>query len=313
MRALLIVNPTATTVSARVQHVITRALASELELRVAKTRYRGHAATLARDAVTQGHEIIVALGGDGTVNEVVNGLLTCSPSASRCPALGVVPGGDANVFVRALGLPPEPVEATGALLDAVRAGTTRTIGLGRADGRYFTFCAGLGLDAEVIRAVEGRRASGHRSSQRLYVGEALRHFFTVTDRRHPALRVECPNGASVDGIFMGVVSNADPWTYLGRRPVAPNPRASFDTGLDLMGLRSMRTFPTLNQVRQFLTPNGEPPRGRHTVTLHDMAELTVVASRPIAFQLDGDYLDERERVAFRSAPRALRVVGPEEA
>lgn len=308
MRALLLVNPKATTVSPRVQEVITRALASELDLQVAETRCRGHATTLARHAVDQGYGLLVALGGDGTVNEVANGMLTGSPHSAGHPALAVVPGGDANVFVRALGLPPTPVEATGALLEAVRAGSTRAIGLGRAEDRYFTFCAGLGLDAEVIRTVEGLRAHGHRSSTRLYVGQALRQFFTVTDRRHPALRLERPSTRPVEDIFLAVVSNASPWTFIGRHPVAPTPLASFDTGLDVTGLRSMGTAATLDQLRQFLTPNGKPPRGRHTVTVHDEAELTLVASRPIAFQLDGDYLGERERVTFRAASRALRVL-----
>lgn len=308
MRALLLVNPTATTVSRRAQEVIARALATELDLDVAETRYRGHATSLARRAVTRGYEVAVALGGDGTVNETVNGLLTCSSRVSVHPALGVVPGGNANVFARALGLPGEPVEAAGMLLDALRHRSTRTVSLGRADDRYFTFCAGLGLDAEVIRAVEGLRASGHRCSPSLYVETALRHFFMVTNRRHPALRVQTPGKGSVEGVFVGIVSNATPWTYLGRHPVAPTPHASFDTGLDLLALQRLSTIPTLNQVRQFLTPDGRPPRGRHTVSLHDLDELVCVAARPVAFQMDGDYLGEREAVTFRAVPRALRVL-----
>lgn len=308
VRALLLVNPAATTVSTRAQEVIARALTTELDLDVAETRYRGHAMALARHAVTQGYGLVVALGGDGTVNETVNGLLTCSPNVPARPALAVVPGGNANVFARALGSPREPVEATGALLETLRWGTTRTVNLGRADDRYFTFCAGMGIDAEVVRAVEGLRAAGRRSSPSLYVETALRHFFGVTDRRHPALRVYSPDGACVDHVFFGVVSNTTPWTYLGKHPVAPNPLASFDAGLDLLAMQGLGTLTTLNQVRQFLTAGGRPPRGRNTVTMHDWTEMTLAASRPIAFQIDGDYLGERERVTFRAIPRTLRVV-----
>lgn len=294
----------------RAQTVIARALSTELDLDVAETRYRGHAATLARHAVGQGYQLVVVLGGDGTANEAVNGILTCSDDIREQPALAVLPGGNANVFARALGLPKDPIEATGALLEGIRRCSMRTIGLGHADDRYFTFCAGLGLDAEVIRAVEGLRASGHRSSPWLYVGTAVRHFFSVTDRRDPALRLEVPGAEPLDGIFLGVVSNASPWTYLGSRPVAPNPEASFSSGLDLLAMRRLGAASTLNQIRQFLTPDGRTTRGHHTVTLHDCSELTLAATRPIAFQIDGDYLGERERVTFRAIPRALRVIDP---
>lgn len=310
MRALLLVNPTATTVSTRAQDVIARALSTELELDVAETRYRGHAMALARHGATGGYEVVVTLGGDGTVNEAVNGLLTCSPNASARPALGVIPGGNANVFARALGLPREPVEATGTLLESIRRGARRTVGLGRADGRYFTFCAGLGLDAEVIRAVEGLRAAGRKSSPSLYVQTAIRHFFGVTDRHNPALRLEMPGTEPLDRIFLGVVSNVTPWTYLGPHPVEPTPQASFDADLDFLGLRGMGTLATANQIRQFLTLDGKPARGHNAVTRHDLPELDLVASRPIAFQIDGDYLGERERVAFRAVAGALRVVAP---
>src|SRR5262245_43901699 len=118
MRALLVVNPKATTTSERTRDVLTHALANSLKLEVAATQYRGHAGDLARQAVSDGSvDVVVALGGDGTVNEVVNGLLAHGPS-ERVPQLAVVPGGSTNVFARALGLPNDAVEATGALLNA---------------------------------------------------------------------------------------------------------------------------------------------------------------------------------------------------
>lgn len=308
MRALLLVNPKATSASAGTREVIGRALGSELDLDIAETRHRGHGATLARHSVTHGYNLVVALGGDGTVNEAANGLLTCSPRATERPSLAVIPGGNANVFARALGIPRDPVEATSSVLRAVRQGSSRTVSMGRADDRYFTFCAGMGLDAEVIRAVEGLRASGLRSSPALYVGTAIRHYTAVTDRHHPALRLERPDAPPLGHIFLGVVSNTTPWTYLGDRAVTPSPDASFDTDLDLLLLRVLNPVTTINDVRQFLSRNDEHPRGRHAVSLHDLPEFTLTASRPIAFQVDGDYLGEREKVTFRSAPRALTVV-----
>lgn len=135
MRALLVVNPAATTTSARTRDVLAHALASDLKLEVAATEYRGHARDLARQAAEGGEiELVVALGGDGTVNEVVNGLLHNGPDPDGLPKLAVVPGGSTNVFARALGLPNDAVEATGALLDALRERSSRTVGLGLVSG-----------------------------------------------------------------------------------------------------------------------------------------------------------------------------------
>ena len=316
MRALLIVNPYATSTTPVRREVITHALASQLDLDVVQTRYRGHAAHVAEGAAREGIGLVVTLGGDGTVNEVVNGMLrACPPAAARrdgppgaqAPLLAALPGGNANVFIRALGLPTDPVDATGRMLRSLPAGDTRTIGLGLADGRYFCFNAGLGLDAEVVRVVEGLRARGRTVSAALYVRAAARQFTGVTNRRQPALTVERDGAPAVGGLFLGIVSNTSPWTYLGQRPVRASPQAGFDTGLDLLALRKLDTLGILNVVRQMLGRDGGPS-GRHVVSLHDQDALTFRAARPMAFQVDGEYMGEREHVVLRSIPNALRVL-----
>ena len=145
----MVVNPSATTTTAAGRDVLAHALASELKIEILHTRYRGHAAEATAKAAAAGTELVVALGGDGTVNEVVNGML--SGGVADAPALAVVPGGSANVFARALGISRDPLEATAELLRALTAGRLRPVGLGRADDRWFTFNAGLGL---------GRRGGG---------------------------------------------------------------------------------------------------------------------------------------------------------
>ena len=335
MRALLIVNPHATSTTRPRRDVIARALASAVELEIVETRYRGHGTSLAADAAAAGYGLIITLGGDGTVNEAVNGLMR-APRPAR-PALAALPGGSANVFARALGLPADPVEATGQVLAALAAGRFRRIGVGLADDRYFTFNSGLGFDAEVVRAVEGRRAHGRSVSPALYVRMAGRQFWRLTDRRAPALHLAClgvpgldgpgPDGPGPDGpgpggpggagaggtpagapLFWCTVSNTAPWTYVGRRPVQTNPAASFDAGLDVFGLRSLGTVSSLSALRQMLSRGRSgPPRGRGIVIRHDLAALMVTADRPVAFQIDGEYVGERERVHFRSVPDALRV------
>ncbi len=217
------------------------------------------------------------------------------------------------MFTRALGLPADLIDATGQIIQAVQAGRHRNIGLGRIDltglaSRYFTFNAGLGLDAEVVRVIEGLRARGQPATSWLYVWTALRQFYAVTDRRHPALTLECDGRPPVGHLFMGIVSNTSPWTYFGHRPVNPSPRADFDTGLDLFALRRLRTMSTLNALRQMITPRHAPLSGRDVVSLHDQPEFRISSGRPVAVQIDGEYVGEHEVVTFRSVPDALRVI-----
>ena len=307
MRALVVANPRASGATARQRDVLVRALGSEVKVDLALTERRGHAQELARQAALDGLDVVVAFGGDGTVNEAVNGLLADGPHPDL-PALGILPCGSANVLARSLRLPRDPVEAAGVLLDAVREGRRRVIGLGAADERYFTFCAGLGLDAEVVSAVERRRATGVPVTPSLYVRTGVRQYFLATDRRRPALTLDRPDAPPVAGLHLVIAANSAPWTYLGSRPVNPCPGASFDRGLDLVALRSLALPRTLAVLRQILSSSGRPPHGRHTITLHDQAELTLTASRPVALQVDGDSVGRRTRVVLRAVPRALAVL-----
>lgn len=291
-----------------------RALASEFDLEVVETRYRGHAVSLAAGAVTERRDLVITLGGDGTVHEAVNGLVRgpdgrqAAAGAGELPALAPIPGGNANVFTRALGLSGDLIDATGQILAAISGRRTHCIGLGLAGDRYFTCSAGLGIDGEVVRAIEGLRATGRRVSDALYVWTAVRQYYAATDRRHPALTLERDGHPPAGHVFLGLISNTAPWTYLGRRPLNPSPLASFDSGLDVFALRRLRTVSTLNAVRQMLSSGRRLPNGRHVLSLHDEAGLTLRSDRPIALQVDGEYVGEHEYVPFRSVPRALRVV-----
>jgi diacylglycerol kinase family enzyme len=319
VRALLIVNPHATSTTRLRRDVIVRALSSAVELEVEQTRYRGHATILAAGARREGFGLVLTLGGDGTVNEAVNGILgdpgpagmdadhRPRADAASLPALAALPAGNANVFTRNVGLPADPVDAAGQILQALAAGRYRTIGLGLAGDRYFTFNAGLGIDAEVVRAVDGHRARGRTATPALYVRMILRQFYRVTDRRHPALTLERDGHPPEGPLFLGIVSNTAPWTYLGSRPVYTSPQAAFDCGLDVFALRSLRTVGTVRTMYQMLSPS-QPPHGRSVLTLHDQPGLTLRSARPLAFQVDGEYMGEHECVKFLSVPDALRVI-----
>src|SRR6185437_9281679 len=238
-----------------------------------------------------------------------------------------------------------PVEATSVLIDAMATGRSRRVGLGLADDRYFLFTAGLGYDAAVVGAVEAHRRRGKTSTHALYVRTAVRTFFTE-NRRHPQLRLHLPDGSGVDDLYMALVNNCDPWTYLGNRPVSPTPQASFDSGLDVytrtrMGVAgvlwsaSRMTGRRSTEGSESIAPPGRSGTGRGlarlrrrasdhadsqpsladaaqrqamgAVVLHDLADFTLTASRPLPFQVDGDALDKRDYVRFREIPRALEV------
>ena len=309
MRALLVVNPKATTTTPRMREVLASALSSEIKLDVEVTRARGHASDLAAQALVDGLDVVVALGGDGTVNEVVNGLLDAGPNPEG-PALAVVPGGNANVFARALGLPNNAVDATAVLLAALAGERRRWIGVGRVGSgadtdRWFTFCAGLGLDAAVVRRVEGRRDRGAKATPALFVREGVKEFF-LSSRRAPALLLD-RDGQEPEPLGMALVCNTDPCTYLGPRPVRACPDAGFETGLDLFGVRRLTTVATLRHLRQILAANARP-QGRSLLQVHDAAELRLSADRPVALQVDGDDLGDRTSVTLRAVPSALDVV-----
>jgi len=226
--------------------------------------------------------------------------------------LAVIPGGGGNVFARALGLPPVPARAVARIRELLAAGDHRTIGLSLAGDRYFTFSAGVGMDAEVVRDVEELRARGRRESQALYIRMIVHRYYAGTDRRHPALTLERDGQPPVGELFMSVVTNSAPWTYLRGRAVLPQPDADFSSGLDAFALSRLTMPVILGAVGEMLRTRARNrvPRGRHMVTAQRLDSLTIRSSRPIAFHVDGEYLGEIESVKFQFVPSALRVVAP---
>lgn len=316
MRGVLVVNPRATTTSPRVTDVLVHALADEVDLEVITTEARGHAAEIADRARQDRADVVCVLGGDGTVNEAVNGLLADGPAPAG-PRLVIIPGGSANVAARALGLPADPVEATGEILQALREGRTRTVGLGVAtitpwEGeplapRWFLANAGVGIDAEIIAAMEHDRAQGREATPARYLLTTLRQFLWRTDRREPALTVHLA-GEDVPGVFVAIVQNTSPWTYLGRLPIAPCPDASFDTGLDLFAVRRMSIAAATRLARRMLSGSRAGSTTRSLTVGHDLAELSIHAARPTALQIDGEGLGDVREVRLVSSPGALTVV-----
>ncbi|MBV9486641.1 MAG: diacylglycerol kinase family lipid kinase [Frankiaceae bacterium] len=308
MRAMLVVNPKATATTERQRDILARALGSDLKVDLAQTTHRGHAIEYARQAREEGFDVVVVLGGDGTINEVVNGLLGSGPFegySPDTPALAVVPGGSTNVFARALEMARDPVVATSELLDALRANRSRQIGLGRVDDRWFTFTAGLGIDADAVRRVEKARAKGRRATPSLYTRCTASALLSM-NRRHGPLTLELPGEEPEPGLFMGIAANTSPWTYFRSKPIVLTRDVTFDTGLDLVALNRMGLVGTLWSASGMLTEDGI--RGRRARVYRNLPQFRLVSESPIHLQVDGDYIGEVEAADFVSVPHALRVI-----
>ena len=309
MRGLLIVNQHATSMTGTVADLAVRSLAGLVDLDVERTQYRGHARDLAAETEA---DLIVVHGGDGSINEVVNGLMS-RPETGEAgrpgrPPIAIIPGGGANVLARGLGLPIDAAAAIQRLRESIAAGRYRTIGLGLAGDRYFTFSAGLGMDAEVVGEVERQRAAGRKESASLFLRLMVRSYYRDTDRRRPALTLERDGEPPAGDLFMTIITNRSPWTYLHSRPALPVPNPDFSSGLDLLALRRLRLTTIVGAVLQMLYIRSRPPRGRNLLSLLGSETLSVRSSRPIAFQVDGEYLGETEAVKFQFVPHALGVV-----
>lgn len=299
-RALLVFNPEATSVSPRVRDVIAHALEAELKLDIAETKRRHHATHLARGAAHEGFDAVAVLGGDGTLNEVVNGL-----AGTDIPVIPL-PGGGTNVFARTLGLPKDPIEATSVILEHLHEGRPpRHINLGSVNGRAFAFCAGVGYDAAVVRAVERRFRLKQRIGESYFVLQALRILLPAS-RWNPPMRIEC-GGETIGNLHEVIVGNSNPFTFLGRREFKLCPRAELDAGLDVTALTSMRT-PTLVRIALSAFGSGKHIGFRSVRALHDVDRFTVLCDRPLPYQVDGDFAGEGTRFEFESRPRALSVL-----
>jgi diacylglycerol kinase family enzyme len=310
MRAVLVVNPKATATTAAGRDVLAHALASEVKLDILETDYRGHAMAAAAQAAVDGADLVVAHGGDGTVNEVVNGLLASGPRESL-PMLGIVPGGSANVFARSLGLPRDPVDATHQLLHALQDRRNRRVNLGRVDAngpeaaRWFTFSAGVGWDADVVAEVDRKR--GKKASPALYTRVAVTQYLKPA-HGGPQLTVEIPGEEPVSGLRLVFVSNTDPWTYLGARAIHLNRGCGFDTDLGIFALHSLRLPTVLRHLRQAISQKGEQ-RGRKLFRRDAVPALTITSPEPVRVQCDGDLIGRRTCVKITSVRHALTVAG----
>jgi diacylglycerol kinase family enzyme len=300
VRALLVYNPNATTTTPATIDRITSMLGKDLKLDIEATKRRDHAGYLAAGAVHEGHEVVIALGGDGTANEVLQGL------AGTDVRLAIIPGGSTNVWARNLGLPNDALAATAVVLDALRHRSERIMNIGRVNGRYFGVNAGFGYDAEVVRFVEQRHRLKRTVRQASFLWCGTLAWFDGYEKK-AAIRLDMGPHEPAVVLRSAVICNDNPYTYLGRLPVQLCPEASAEERLDLLGLTAL-SLPKMGRfIRTALTGRAMGQLG-FTRIWHDRPGFSLVSDTPLPLQVDGDFIGDYDRVEVEHVARGITVV-----
>lgn len=300
-QALLITNLAAKTVSEGVKHVIIKALSADLKLDVADTEARGHATELARDAAERDFDLVIAFGGDGTMNEVANGLVGSET------AMAVLPGGMANVFSRTIGVPNDIVEATGYLLNRIQTAKTKKINVGRIDGRYFVFSCGVGLDAATVRKVESKPERKQRFGEWFFLYSAIRTGVKEYRGKRPPL-IHIQSGEVSDEVVLAVVTKLPNLTFFKKWPVKIAPRARRESGFDVVALRRLPMAYVPRLLWSVFT-TGSHIKYKHTLYLNDVDSVTMATrGAPFPIQVDGEYVGDRSTLNIELLRDALWIL-----
>ena len=304
-RMLVIVNPYATTMSVRLKQLVVYALQGRFEVEAVDTQRKGHATELCRAAADEGYDVVVAFGGDGTVNEVANGL------AGSATVLTCLPGGATNVYCRMLGIPTDVVDATEHLLGLADAWQPRAVDLARVNDRWFTFSAGAGLDATVVERVDSHPQLKARFGPWYYAQSRGRDVPASTTSSTRRASSRPPAGRETRGVSV-FVQNAQPYTYFRRRPIHLSDGAHLESG-DLSGAVLTRAnaidVPTI--AYRLLARRASVGKHRRVHAFDGLDGLRVRSfdERPVPVQVDGDFIGHHEEAVFSVLPGGLKVLG----
>ena len=304
MRVMLVVNGSASSVTARKRVVIQRVLSGNNEVEVAETKRRGHATRLALAAARRGFDVVIALGGDGTLNEVANGLVGTDT------ALGLLPGGSTNVFARTLGLHEDPVQAALQLVDAIHEDSIVPISLGSANGRYFVFHVGMGWDAELVSQVERKATLKKYLNHVLFIYAGLVAFFKTTDRTQPWYTATCDNVPGESEGWLALCLNSNPYTFVGPRPFNVAPSAHLQGALTFVSVNHFSTGAVLKMIGQALGDGHKLAANADVTYSTEATAMTIVGHRPLPWQVDGDFLGHTDKVVVKHHPQAVRLLVP---
>jgi diacylglycerol kinase family enzyme len=306
---LIIVNPVATTVSDRLRNLVVYALQGRYEVEAVATEAQNHATEIGREVADHGYDIVVAFGGDGTLNEVANGL------AGTGVPVSVLPGGSTNVVCRTLGIPNDVVDATEHLLTLADDWAPRQIDLGKVDERHFVFACGVGIDATVVERVDAHPRLKSSAGPYYYSWCGVSAFYRKYMVNPVRVRAES-GGESAEGVT-AIVQNSDPFTYFASRPIRVCEGISIDDGTLSMGVlkrAAQRDMPTL--ISRLFSETRPAARHRQVEHFDDVTAATVSSiseekdgsPRPFPLQVDGDYIGERTRIELCADPGALTIV-----
>lgn len=310
MRTLLVANTFATSTDDAIQTRVVNELSKHLEITAVNTSARNDAIEIARSAQQQGFELVIGLGGDGTVNEIANGMLLDGPNPEG-PLLAAIPGGNGNVFARNMGLSESPMEATAQILNSIQNRKFQEIGLGRIAtnniSRWFLFNAGIGLDAAVLAEMETRRANGKTVSDFSYATLALRELFARTDRKHGSLSLVSDSGEVQRNAHFALIVNLAPWAYLGSKPLNPLPSASHHTALDVYAPTSLSVSAVLRLASRAIAGKSAA-NDQNVIALTNQKQVHIQAESPLWIQVDGDVIAQSTELTATHIPNALRVL-----
>ena len=308
-RMLIIVNPYATTVSDRLRNLVVYALQGRYEVEAVSTEAQNHATEIGREVADHGYDIVVAFGGDGTLNEVANGL------AGTDVPVSMLPGGSTNVVCRTLGIPNDVVDATEHLLALADDWAPRKIDLGKVDDRHFVFACGVGIDATVVERVDAHPKLKSKAGPYYYSWAGISAFYRSYLYNAVKVRVEA-NGDAAEGVT-AIVQNSDPFTYFASKPIRVCEGISIDDGtlsLAVLKRAAQRDMPLL--ITRLFSEAKPAARHRQVEHFDDVTEGTISSVsegkdgslRPFQLQVDGDYIGDRTRVELRADPGALTIV-----
>jgi diacylglycerol kinase family enzyme len=300
--ALVIVNPYATGVSIRVHEMVLSALSTRYEVDIVQTQARDHATELAHDAAERGFDLVIAVGGDGTVNEAANGLVGSET------ALACLPGGATNVFCQMLGIPADLVDATQHMLAVADRYQPRRVDLGHVGGRFFTFSSGVGVDASVVQRIDSNPKLKARFGAWYATYAGFAEFAARYALRPPRITTELDGAPGPTGVTI-LVQNGDPYTYFGTRPLPVAEGGGLNTGT-LAGAMLTSARPTVAPgiAWRLLSPTANVSGHRAVAPFTGVTELIVRCDRPVQIHVDGDHIGEVTEARYGVRPDALLVV-----
>lgn len=302
-RMLVIANPYATSMSDHLKGLVLAALQGRYDIEAVDTQRRNHATDICREAALEGYDVVVSFGGDGTVNEVANGLVG-SDTPMTC-----LPGGATNVLNKMLGIPGDIVDATEHLLRMADHWKPRRIDLAEVNDRVFTFSSGFGLDAAVVKAVDSKPSLKHSMRQHYFAYAAVKTFLTKYVANPPKIAMHV-GGEQYEGVT-AIIQNGDPFTYFDKLPLHVAEGATLDSGT-MAGVLLHRAWPTdvPSVAFRMFSKRASVTDHKRIDGFRDATELRLesIDGAPIPLQVDGDWIGDVTEAVYGIRPAALSVI-----